>query len=95
MSDQLGLDVRTLPQIQGCVIGENQMDGQQVFDQPLQLFERLHKAASIAQFVCCSSKGVESSISTPCAMAKAYMAQFACGSSKGVERAMSNLVPWQ
>ena len=75
MRDQRGLDVRTLPQ--GCVIGENQMDGQQVFNRPLQLFERLHKAASIAQFACGSSKGVESSMSTPCAMAKASMAQFA------------------
>jgi hypothetical protein len=65
-----GLDVRTLPQIQGCGIGENQVDGQQVFDRPLQLFKRLHKAASIAQFACGSSKGVESSMSTPCAMAK-------------------------
>jgi hypothetical protein len=37
---------------------------------PLQLFERLQAAASIAQFVSCSSKKVESSMSTPCAMAK-------------------------
>jgi hypothetical protein len=75
------------------VIGENQqyyqLDGQQVFDRPLQLSERLHKSASIAQFACGSSKEVERSMSTPCAMARAYMAQIACGSSKGVERAMS------
>jgi hypothetical protein len=96
MSNQRGLDVKTLPQIHGCVIGENQqyyqLDGQRVFDRPLQLSERLHKSASIAQFACGSSKDskeVESSMSTPCAMARAYMAQIACGSSKGVERAMS------
>jgi hypothetical protein len=37
---------------------------------PLQLFERLQTAASIAQFVSGSSKKVESSMSTPCALAK-------------------------
>jgi hypothetical protein len=70
VEDGQGLDVRTLPQIQGCANGENMVDGQRFFYRPLQLWETLFRACSIAQYAAGSSKRVESSMSTPCALAR-------------------------
>ena len=59
-----------LPAIEGCLPGDNVVDGQRIFPRPVQCWARLCEASWIARSVMGSSKPAESNFSTPAAMSR-------------------------